>query len=142
TKIAQKPHGFVERSASMVLRPRPIVAAPVETACQQPHAISAANTAANSLTSICLPFRLTPELSGGAAVRLDEELDGCDAACSGDDVGAQRAQSLSNRLPQNCQLPKLRLATTLREMLRRRRTTSQREAGRNTRYDKPTRAAD
>jgi len=29
-------------------------------------------------------YRLTPELSGGAAVRLDEELDGYDAACSGD----------------------------------------------------------
>src|SRR5690606_20567038 len=38
-------------------------------------------------------------LSGGAAVRLDEELDGCDAACSGDDVGARRTRSLSNRLP-------------------------------------------
>src|SRR6185437_668258 len=44
-------------------------------------------------------YRLTPELSGGAAVRLDEELDGCDAACSGDDVGARRTRSLSNRLP-------------------------------------------
>jgi hypothetical protein len=28
---------------------------------------------------------LTLELSGGAAVRLNEMLDGCDAACSGDD---------------------------------------------------------
>jgi hypothetical protein len=29
-------------------------------------------------------YRLTLELSGGAAVRLNEMLDGCDAACSGD----------------------------------------------------------
>jgi hypothetical protein len=28
--------------------------------------------------------RLTLELSGGEAVRLNEMLDGCDAACSGD----------------------------------------------------------
>ena len=48
--------------------------------------------------------RLTPELSGGEAVRLDEELDGCDAACSGDDVGARRTRSLSNLQPQNYQL--------------------------------------
>ena len=47
---------------------------------------------------------LTPELSGGAAVRVDVELDGCDAARSGDNVGARRTRSLSNRLPQNCQL--------------------------------------
>jgi hypothetical protein len=29
-------------------------------------------------------YRLTLELSGGEAVRLNEMLDGCDAACSGD----------------------------------------------------------
>ena len=51
-------------------------------------------------------WELTPELSGGAAVRLDEELDGCDAACPGDDVGARRTRSLSNRLPKK--LPALR----------------------------------
>jgi hypothetical protein len=33
----------------------------------------------------CVPLlRLTLELSGGAAIRLNEMLDGCDAACSGD----------------------------------------------------------
>src|SRR6185437_11918565 len=54
-------------------------------------------------------WELTLELSGGAAVRLDEELDGCDAARSGDDVGARRTRSLSNRLPQK--LPALKAQT-------------------------------
>jgi hypothetical protein len=45
---------------------------------------------------------LTLELSGGAAVRLNEMLDGCDATCSGDDVGLRRAQ-LELPTPQNYQ---------------------------------------
>jgi hypothetical protein len=47
--------------------------------------------------------RLTLELSGGAAVRLNEMLDGCDAARSGDNDLPTSAQ-LEQPTPQNYQL--------------------------------------
>src|SRR5574337_1573485 len=46
----------------------------------------------------CTSYRLTPELSGGEAVRLDEELDGCDAACSGDNRSEEHTSELQSPL--------------------------------------------
>ena len=60
-------------------------------------------------------YRLTLELSGGAAVRLNEMLDGCDATCSGDDVSPRRAHSLSYRLPKTTSSESRRLAGTPRK---------------------------
>src|SRR6185312_8739053 len=44
--------------------------------------------------------RLTLELSGGAAVRLNEMLDGCDEVCLGEAVGPDERRTTSNRPPQ------------------------------------------
>ncbi|MET4569092.1 hypothetical protein ABIE04_001419 [Rhodanobacter soli] len=43
---------------------------------------------------------LTLELSGGAAVRLNEMLDGCDELRLGEAVGLGERRTMSNRLPQ------------------------------------------
>jgi hypothetical protein len=43
---------------------------------------------------------LTLELSGGAAVRLNEMLDGCDEVRLGEAVGLDERRTMSNRPPQ------------------------------------------
>jgi hypothetical protein len=43
---------------------------------------------------------LTLELSGGAAVRLNEMLDGCDEVRLGEAVGQDKRRTMNNRPPQ------------------------------------------
>jgi len=45
-------------------------------------------------------YRLTLELSGGEAVRLNEMLDGCDEVRLGEAVGLDERRTMSNRPPQ------------------------------------------
>ena len=56
---------------------------------------------------------LTLELSGGAAVRLNEMLDGCDEVRLGEAVGLDERRTMSNRPPQTTSSESRRLAATL-----------------------------
>jgi hypothetical protein len=51
-------------------------------------------------------YRLTLELSGGAAVRLNEKLDGCDEVRLSEAVGLAERRTTSNRLPPKLPAPK------------------------------------
>ena len=47
-----------------------------------------------------IPSSLTLELSGGAAVRLNEMLDGCVEVRLGEAIGLDERRTMSNRPPQ------------------------------------------
>jgi hypothetical protein len=53
----------------------------MSTVTPEPKAAVKSGTQSGTLNPL---LNLTLELSGGAAVRLNDMLDGCDAACSGD----------------------------------------------------------